>query len=270
MKRFKPYLKINLLFAFAFTLTFLCSCSLFTDHDKIISDIILDKAMSYLEQNCSQEEFVIDRVYYAFKSNCYRVEVSAPTGIDSHFHLDYDLDTYELRLDGYETDLLSGRNTYTRLVQGYDTTVADALGGINGLLYLRGDLCRYSDTESHDRFFSPRGLVMKELILNHVYNMENIGREYGYIEITVQDEDLSVDRCLDRLLQIHEELTRKNGDYYVIALTMQNTVTEGEPETLQIYGITQEVLFSEDPLTQLQQMWVEQEMHRQKVKAQWD
>lgn len=248
----------------------LCSCSLFRNDEKIINENILGQAQSYLDQNLPQEGFVIDRAYYAFKSNCYRVEVSKPGSIDSSFSLDYNLDTYELENDGYEGHVLSGWNTYERLTKDYHEIVCNALGGMDGFMNARGELCRYSETEDLTKFFSPQGIVLKDLILDHAYHMEEIGRKYGYIEMTVRDDTLTAERALERLLQIHEELKRRNADYYVLALSMERPTTEGETESFEIYGITQEDLLCEDPLARLQQMWQEQEAQRRAVKAQWD
>jgi hypothetical protein len=271
MSHVKPFIRVILLIVcFSALALLLSSCSPFPDHEVIIMENIWDKAQIHLDRNYPQKDFVIDGVYYAFKSNCYRVEVSSPGSIDSFFYLDYDLDTYELQWDGYEHQVLSGENTYNRLVQGYNAVVEDALGGVDGLLQVRGDLCKYSETENPGKFFSPHGLVMKDLILDHAYNMEDIGRRYGYIEVTVQDDILSVDRCLERFLQIHEELTQRDADYYVIALSLEHITAEEKKETFEIYGITQEDLFCKDPLARLQQMWTAQEAHRQSVKAEWD
>ena len=271
MSHVKPFVRVILLIVcFSALALLLCSCFAFPDHEVIIMENIWNKAQIYLDRICPQKGLVIDSVYYAFKSNCYRVEVSSPGSIDSSFYLDYDLDTYELQWDGYEHQVLSGENTYNRLVQEYNAVVEDAFGGIDGLLHVRGELCKYSETENLGKYFSPHGLVMKDLILDHAYNMEDIGRKYGYIEVTVQDDILSADRCLERLLQIHDELTQRDADYYVIALSLEHVSSEKEKESFEIYGITQEDLFCEDPLTRLQQMWTEQEAHRQAVKAEWD
>lgn len=248
----------------------LCSCFRLVDHDHIIDSEIMERARNHLQQVYPEKDFVIDNAYYVFKDNCYRVKISSPSSRDSYFSLDFDLKTYDLIRDSYEADVLSGYNTRKRLVEEYCAVVEPALKQIEGLRLISADLCCYSEEEARGKYFSPQGLKTETLIFDYSYEIKNIGKEYGYIEISFSEESLSVERCLDRLMEVHIQLAEDGGDYFVISIELEHISSEKERESFGIYGITKEDLFCEDPLSRLQEMWTEQEAHRQTLKDKWE
>lgn len=241
-------------------------------HEWVAREMIDPQAVEYIEQNYPDNDFEVNEASHVFKENCFRVRVRSRSSQDTYFVLDYDDDEpYELIRDSYDSAVLEGCNTRARVVEEYVSMVEECLGKMNGLSRLYSDFCHYSDSESRGLYFSPQGLKLETLVVDYPYDAAAMGNDYGYLEVTFldSDENINIHRALERMLEIDRVLTENGIGYYVIEVTIANGEYPNNTHELNIYGVRKQDLFCDDPIDRLQEMWDEQESHRQALKEQW-
>ena len=150
-------------------------------HADVAQEIIDPKAAEYISQAYPDNDYVLDKAYYVFKDNCYRVKVHSPSSQDTYFKLDYDYKTYKLVRDSYESSVLSGHNTRNRLESAYNQLVKDCLSSVTCLSHISSDFCEYSENISPGGYFSPDGLDSQTLVVDQTYNLAKLGTAYGFL-----------------------------------------------------------------------------------------
>lgn len=230
------------------------------------------QATAYIVQTYPDNDFVVGDAYYAFKDNCYRVKVHSPSSQDTHFYLNYDYKTYKLTKDFYESEVLSGWNTFERLEEEYAALMEEALSSITYLSYRRSNFCQYSENSYSTGGFSPEGLDMGTLILDKDYNVGALGVQYGELDVTaiLPAEKVNISSALEVMREIDQQLAKGNVGYYLMKITLQDASFLDYTVQFTLYGVHPEDLHREDALTYLQELWNEQEARRQERKNQRD
>jgi len=237
-------------------------------HADIAQEVIDPKAAEYISQAYPDNDYVLDKSYYVFKDNCYRVKVHSPSSQDTYFNLDYDYKTYELVWDGYESYVLSGYNTRDRLVRAYNQLVDDCLSSATCLSRVSSDFCKYSENISHGGYFSPNGLDPQILVVDKAYDVAELGSAYGFLEVTavLPKEEVNIRSALTILTEIDHLLAESSIGYSIIEITIVDAEYPDATAEFHLYDVHPEDLDRENPLAYLQELWNSQEAHRQEIR----
>ena len=159
-----------------------------------------------------------------------------------------------------EGDLRNSVNGVTKLV--FDLEKLD---------YLYVDYYHYRDkdeTPPLSYHYGTQGLNPATLTLDQPYD-DSFGFHYGNLEITLlqSSESCNIQTALRYLQEIDSLLTESGVGYYVLELSLKAPSSKSE---FHIYGVRREDLHCEDPLSRLQELWNEQEAHRQEIKASYE
>ena len=228
-------------------------------------ECITDHAATYIAENFPDNDFDLSEVYYIFKDNCYKINVQSRSSMDTAFSLFYDYKTFEFLRDNYESCVLSGYNTRTRLVEEYNARTREVIGAMPGAYIYSGDFCQYSEHTYRSSYFSPQGLDSATLILDYPYDVGVMGSQYGTIQVYFQTEeqDVTMEQLLERMLEVDAALTDAGLGYYVLDVRL---LVGQYTADLYVYDVTPEDLHCEDPLARLWEIWEIQEAHRETIR----
>lgn len=177
-------------------------------------------AEKYVAEN--YPECHVERRGYNFKDGRYFANIQKEGSPDTNFFIYTDW-LGNLEYDSYESYVTSGHNTANRMMMEYRDLLNNALpqksldyildifyGDIlNG--YYGKELYNYS-TETDSNAYMPQ----EEIILDKEYDYTDISYKYGYVCLYVNDEDVSVDRACEILLDVKEKLNKNNLGFYYI------------------------------------------------------
>ena len=190
-------------------------------------------AKKYVSENYSDMEIEISDVSYNFKDGNYHVDVKSTTSKDTYFTLSLS-SLGKLQYDSYEDDVVKKFNTYRRLNELYWNKVENIFGSKdfpyeNDLAFGEIKEMPSEDLDGLYSDFGPvYGLNLSELELDKNYDINEIGRKAGHININVQDEDVSIKRANEILLDIKNILNDKGISFYAIDFTLEKPREEDE------------------------------------------
>lgn len=182
---------------------------------------------AYIEETYPDMELERDKAVYSFKDGDYYVRVKSPTSIDTHFSLSI-TSTGRVRRDSYEDDVLSKFNTWRRVDREYRDMVSsvfqsvdfpyDSKIGYGGIKLKEKDL--------YNGFGASSGLSLEELELDKIYDIKELGRKSGDIVITMEDEQVNVERASEVLINIKDFFDQKDVPFYVVDFSLEEPKTE--------------------------------------------
>ena len=232
---------------------------------------VQELATAYIAEQYPGNDFEITDLYHSFKDNSFNVEVQSRSSADTHFTVRFNDTTLEVDYDSYQWSVANRGNTAQRIVDDYTDRTKAVLKVLPGMLYVRADFVRYSETASHDLHFSPEGLVSSTLELDRVYDAGEMGWDFGCLSVTFQEvlENVNIQCLLERLWEVDEAMTQAGVGYQVIGITLEPKPDGQDVEEFTVYAIRREDLYSDDPMAVLQALWEEQEANRQALKEKW-
>lgn len=245
---------------------------LLSDHGNAGGDEIDSRAAEYITQNYPNNDFVLEKAYYAFKESRYLVNVRSQSSQDTYFQLVYDPESYELTRDYYESYVLSGSNTRKRLENAYNALVEQSLSPMTNLHTIKASFTGYAEEMSYDGRFSPEGLKTESLTLDEEYDVVAMGKDYGYIYISaiLPKEEVNLVSAMELLRQTDQRLSDTGIGYYLIEISIRDEEYLDYTVSFNLYNVHPEDLHREDALVHLQELWDAQEAHRQEVKKQYE
>lgn len=189
-------------------------------------------AKKYIEENYYDMNLEVSDAFYSFKSGSYYVDVKSPTSKDTYFSISIS-SLGKIEYDSYEDNVIKKFNTYIRLNELYDKKIQSVFDN-NEFPYksdisygeLREMPSKDSDSE-YTEFGPAYGLNLSELELDKDYNINKIGKKSGHIVFYAQDEDISIKRASEILLDIKNILDEKNVSFHAIDFTLEKP-REGE------------------------------------------
>lgn len=194
-----------------------------------ISKLVINSRVSgYLEKEFPKNDFQLEGAQYNFKDGSYSVKVQSKSSIDTHFYVNYNW-LGEVKGDTYEAEVTSHWNTYQRLEQEYRELVDKSW--LNKEFHLTendilfGTLQDISEVEKKSdgtNLYSPYGLNIPELKLDYPYHIQDIGKKAGTIVIYIPDQDVSIKRAAELMLQIKTYLDQKNVSFYALDFVLQS------------------------------------------------
>ena len=214
-------------------IVFLCAavwflCAFFGN--PISSALAKSTAKRHLEEYYTDSDFMIEKVSYDMKSGGYRVYVESPTSIDRHFIIYCDA------LGRYNDDtshcITDGSNTYVRLSEQYWDLVREKLPYEHfdidighGDLRVAGvfEIYDYIDQNGeriHYTLTKDYGLDISALVQDGEYDILTLGQDHGFLCIDIIDEEVTVERAADVLLELKSLLDEQGLPFHAIDFTL--------------------------------------------------
>ena len=180
-------------------------------------------AKNRLEEVYADTDYEIERVTYSFKDGNYHVFVKSPSSPDSEFSMSLNWKG-QLSWDSYEDRVLSGENTAARINKEY-RAATEAIFTSPAFPY-------YSHIEFGDIEFNSRewveteglpgyALFTEDLELDKIYDIRDLGKVAGHLVLYVYDEDVSVEKAAEILLEVKHLMDAGGVSFYVIDLVLE-------------------------------------------------
>lgn len=196
----------------------------------ISSSLAKSTAKRYLEEHYSGTDFEIVAVNYNLKTGGYSAHVQSPTSIDSYFTI------YCNGLGSYQYDtancITDGSNTYSRLSGEYWVLVREKLPYDHfdidighGDLRVAGvfeifDFVDVNGERTHYTLTKDYGMDISVLIPNGEYDILALGREHGSLCIDIIDNEVTVERAAEILLELKDILDSEGLPFHAIDFTL--------------------------------------------------
>jgi len=183
-------------------------------------------AEKHLEEMYEDTDFVIEKLGFNFKDTDYYAHIMSPSSEDSSFSLRIGM-WGQLLLDTYESRVLAGENTRSRLYMEYRELVDTVLEAPD---YPFTTFIAYGDLQIG---FAPVGVDMEEdrypehyLILDKVeldkkYDIAELAKQAGCLVIYVEDEEVTIERAAEVLLELKELFDRKNVPFVSVDFVLE-------------------------------------------------
>ena len=190
-----------------------------------------NSAQKYLEETYSEEDFIIEDIFYNFKDGAYNVKVISPSSIDSHFYLT--IPFKKVVRDSYEDDVLSGWNTYQRIDEEYRKTVESVFSAEDFPIESDIDFGTIELLEENapDNFEQPDyGVQLEELELDKMYDVKKLAKTTGHLVYYAEEKEISFENASEYLMNIKNELDEAGIPFYAIDFVLQNSKEDsGKP-----------------------------------------
>lgn len=209
-------------------------------------------AEDHLKVEYTGTDYFIERVGFNFKFGCYYAHIRSRSSVDTQFTLYINMigkvyhDTYE--------DVLSGAITARRLDQEY-RELTDQVFESPSFPYLAdigfGELCIYPEEAIRDPEVSDipsYALVRDELILDHVYDIRELGARAGRLVVYVESDRISVEDAAEIMLNIREQFDKANVPFRAIDFVLQLPLPEEGPrpdEEIRVENFLYEDIYEE-------------------------
>ena len=180
-------------------------------------------AQKRLAEVYAVKDYEIERVTYSFKDGGYHAFIVSPSSPDSEFSMSLNM-MGKLRWDSYEDRVLSGENTAARINKEY-RAVTEAVFTSPAFPY-------YSHIEFGDIEFISRewveaedlpryALFTEDLELDQVYDIRELGKAAGHLVLYVYDEDVSVEKAAEILLEVKHLMDAGGVSFHAIDLVLE-------------------------------------------------
>lgn len=202
----------------------------------ISSALAKSSANRYLEENFPDSDFEITKIGYDPKSCGYYVKIQSPTSIDSHFNIYFDL-LGRYSYDNYD-NITNGGTTFSRVYLEYwdlvEAELADCPMNITmsfGELRAAGlyDIYDYTDENGQRKHYTitgDYGLDMSTLVLDGEYNVCELGREYGRLNVYIEDPEVSLDRAVELLLEFKAYMDQNGIGFHAVEFNLRKPKNE--------------------------------------------
>lgn len=185
-----------------------------------------NKAKKYVSENYSDMELQISDVYYSFKDGYYHADIKSLTSKDTYFSIRLSF-LGKVEYDSYEDNVVKKVNTYRRFDEEYNSKLKSIFEDKD--FPYESDICfgelkemPLEDLDSKYSEFGPvYGINLGELELDKNYDINEMGKEYGHIVFYAQDEEISIKRASEILLDIKNILDKNNISFYAIDFTLE-------------------------------------------------
>ena len=150
--------------------------------------------------------------------------IYSPKSVDSDFTLYIDF-FGNVTYDSYEYDVLTGQNTADRLNAEYRNAVDRVL---NSTLFPYNSNIGYGDIEFIPEEYKNNydvpdyAIVTETLILDEIYDINEMGSKAGHLTIYVADDELSKEKMAEVLLTIKDIFDRSGVRFYAINCVIEN------------------------------------------------
>lgn len=190
-------------------------------------------AEKYLEENYAQTDYYLEDLGFNFKFVCYYAHIASESSGDTRFSLRIDMlgrvyhDTYE--------DVTSGFITASRLDQEY-RTLTDRVFDDPSFPFARD--IGYGTLEIHGREYIGTessydiphySLVREDLILDHLYDIRELGARAGHLIVYVDSDTVTVEKAAEIMLEIRKLFDEAGVPFRAMDFTLQLPRPEDGP-----------------------------------------
>ena len=216
----------------------------------ISKELANNTAKKYIDKNYSHMDLNISKIYYNFKDGSYHAYVKSPTSKDTHFTISIS-HLGKIQYDSYEDNVTNKNNTYKRINDEYDEKVKKVFEDKS--CPYKSDICfgelkeitsKELDDEYTD-FGVKYGIDKSKLELDKSYDINEMGKKYGHIVFYADDEDVSIKRASEILLDIKNILDERDVSFYAIDFTLEKPRKEDEENQNEKTINIQEFLYSD-------------------------
>lgn len=199
--------------------------------------LMKNSAEKYVAEN--YPDCHIENVGYNFKDGRYFANIQKEGSVDTNFFVYADW-LGNISYDSYESYVTSGHNTANRMMMEYrdllrDTIQQEDVDYTLDIFY--GDILNeYYGKELYNGN-SEKGtyMPMEEIILDKQYDYTDISYKYGYVCLYAEDDDVSLSRAAEILLDVKSRLDSQNIGFYcidfVLSLPRKEDGTPNDDET---------------------------------------
>ena len=169
------------------------------------------------------KDYEIERVTFSFKDGSYHAFIVSPSSPDSEFSMNLNMKG-ELRWDSYEDRVLSGENTAARINKEYRAATENVFTSPAFPYYTH---IEYGDIEFISREWGDAddlpayALFTEDLVLDQVYDIGELGKIAGHLVVYVYDEDVSVEKAAEILLDVKHMMDAGGVSFHVIDLVLE-------------------------------------------------
>ena len=169
------------------------------------------------------KDYEIERVTYSFKDGSYHAFIVSPSSPDSDFSMSLNM-RGKLRWDSYEDRVLSGENTAARINKEYRDATEKVFTSPAFPYYTH---IEYGDIEFNSREFAGAedlptyGLLTEDLVLDQIYDIRELGKAAGHLVLYVYDEEVSVEKAAEILLEVKHFMDAGGVSFHVIDLVLE-------------------------------------------------
>ena len=191
----------------------------------------------------ADKDYEIERVTFSFKDGGYHAFIVSPSSPDSEFSMSLTMGG-KLRWDSYEDRVLSGENTVSRINKEYRDATEKVFTSPAFPYYTH---IEYGDIEFISREWADAedlpvyALYTEDLILDQVYDIGELGKVAGHLVLYVYDEDVSVEKAAEILLEVKHFMDSGGVSFHVIDLVLEypkpvddSPRKEGRVETIEL------------------------------------
>lgn len=223
-----------------------------------VSEMLARKsAEKYLAENYGDKDFYIENVNYSFKTGGYYARIESPGSMDGSFSLSFGMDG-RLLYDSYEHRVLGGANTGERLDMEYRELVSAVLEAKT--FPFESDIAFGSLSPMFDRavtdFDFPEMKEPPELVPDKLYDIRELGKNYGELCLYVQEEEVTVERAAEILLAVRKLMDESGVPFFMIDFTLQHPRPEGdEPwqrESIAVLNFPYDEIYEDGMVQQVQ------------------
>ena len=183
-------------------------------------------AEKHLEEVYGDTDFVIEKIGFNFKDTDYYAHIMSPSSEDSSFSLRIGM-WGQLLLDTFESRVLAGDNTRSRLYREYRAlvdTVLEAPDYPFTTFIAYGDLqvgFAPPDIEIEEDRWPEAYVILDKVELDKEYDIVELAKKAGCLVIYVVDEEVTVERAAEVLLELKELFDRKNVPFVSIDFVLE-------------------------------------------------
>lgn len=222
----KKWLKIAALVAALVIIAGLCVFANALVGNPVSKWLATRTAKAHLEEVYGDTDFVIEKIGFNFKDTDYYAHIMSPSSEDSSFSLRIGM-WGQLLLDTYESRVLAGDNTRNRLYMEYRALVDEVLEAPD---YPFTTFIAYGDLQIG---FAPAGVdveedrwpghyvVLDKVELDKKYDIYELAKKAGCLVIYVEDEEVTIERAAEVLLELKELFDRKNVPFVSIDFVLE-------------------------------------------------
>ena len=185
--------------------------------------LMKNSAEKYVAEN--YPDCHIENVGYNFKDGRYFANIQKEGSVDTNFFVYADW-LGNISYDSYESYVTSGHNTANRMMMEYRDLLENAVPKQDvdytiDIFY--GDILNdYYGKEFHKlNAYDAAYMPQEEIILDKQYDYTDIGYKYGYVCLYVWDENVSVSRAAEILLDVKQRLDSQNIGFYCIDFVLK-------------------------------------------------
>ena len=188
-------------------------------------------AKQYLRDHHPDTDYQLDAVTFNFKFVCYNAYFSSPSSPDSSFTLMLGMDG-KIVQDYYEAHVTNRENTARRLENEYRAAVSKVLDnpafpydchiGYGELQFIPEEYKNEADVPSY-------ALITNNLVLDGIYDINELGAKAGALTIYIYDDTVSVERLTEIILDIKAMLDDSGVSFYVMDCVLEYPKPESGP-----------------------------------------